>query len=128
MNNHKYWFRLIKNNKPIGFMKYNDKKKPLFSIDNYGWNTTKINYDISNPWAGIYDRNNYPLFKNDVVALRTTTQPNPKKKYLIIYKKEHEQFFLKALKSNEILTLFVGDLPIIQKQELTFIGTYLSRH
>ena len=122
MNSFKQWLRLINNQKPVGFLKILNDNTPLFSKDNYAWSTQKIAYEKAFHWSGIVDKNNYPLFENDIIALRLTSQPNPKKQYMIIFDETLQQFFFNDLNSDERLTLFAGKLPIINKQEITFIG------
>lgn len=117
------WYRLFYNDKFVGFMKVFDTKAELFSIDNYGWNTTPILFDKRFRWAGVYDRNNLPLFENDIVAIRTTLKPHPKRNYKLIYDNSIDQFNFIDCETQEHLALFAGNLQLIQKQEMTFIGT-----
>ena len=58
------------------------KKHTIYSIDNYGWSTDKIDYDTADAFAGIYDKNNRPLFENDIVSLRVALKPIKKKGFV----------------------------------------------
>lgn len=73
------WFRLMHESKHVGYMRYEKNDESIFSIDNYGWSTSPIDYDRADSWTGCYDRNNRPLFEHDIVAMRITMNPEPKK-------------------------------------------------
>jgi len=66
---YKKWFRLLKNNKLVGYKRITHYNQHFYSIDNYGWTGKEIIYDKYDKFANLYDLNNRPLFINDIIML-----------------------------------------------------------
>lgn len=72
--------------------------------------------------ARISDCNNRPLFEKDIVLMRRTEKPEPKCKCQIVFDPDQESLILQEIDSENHYNLFAGRIPLIYKNELTFMG------
>ena len=119
-------FRLRTGNEILGYLRLYANGKKNYSKDQFWWGGNAIEYTQKDRHAGLSDRNNRPLFEHDIVWMRTTPQPEPKCKCQIIFDTQRDAFILQELESDNTYVLSAGKLPLIHKNELSFVGYVLD--
>ena len=127
MNQEFQLFRLRINNDIQGYMKLFANGIINYSKDQFWWHGDMINYDQKDQFSGQLDRNNRPLFENDVVAMRTTNLSQPKSNCLLYFDVDRSSFVLEKLDNHQTFDLFADTTPLFHKSELTFVGFHF-RH
>ncbi len=119
-------FRLRIDQSIQGYMKLFSNGVINYSKDQFWWHGDEIEYEEKDQFSGQLDRNNRPLFENDVVAMRTTNRAQPKSNCFLYFDSERGSFVLAQLDSQQVFELFAGNEPIFHKSELTFVGFHFK--
>ena len=121
-------FRLRNDTTIVGYLKLYANGKSEFSKDMFWWHGDRIQYDEKDAFSGQYDRNNRALFNNDVVAIRKGTTPKEKTNCLLTFDEERGSFTFIEIETEQLFELFLNDLPLFHKSELTFVGMHIPDH
>ena len=122
MPNNYQLFRLRRSNEILGYLRLYANGRKNYSKDQFWWGGKPIEYTEKDMHAGILDRNNRPLFENDIVLMRSTSKPEPKSKCQIFFDPDQEAFILQEIDSENHYNLFAGSIPLFHKNEITFMG------
>ncbi|MGA0242555.1 MAG: hypothetical protein ACO3K7_06160 [Candidatus Marinamargulisbacteria bacterium] len=115
-------FRLRQNEAINGYMKMYNHGIIDYSTDQFWWTSTPIDYHQKDVFSKLCDKNNRRLFEHDVVAMRTTPHPKPTTTAQMVYDHDRQTILLIDLTTHQPYELFAGRVPLIHKQELTFLG------
>ncbi|MFZ6051465.1 YopX family protein [Halocola ammonii] len=99
-------YRLRSEKQIVGYERIEGKSK-FYSKDYFWWNGSPIQHDLRDQFSGFKDKNNRPIFENDIVKVRFQ---NPFKK--------DRQFRIRSL--NQTLELI--ELDSEKKEPLELLG------